>query len=178
MSALLYHPRYQSRSSMYIRGLIPWNFCGVSLGSSHRFVLVSVSFHFRHVQADGITVTLRLTALSSWTACVTWFLLTLTQITSRKYQHLLIGQNKQRVKINGYMAWDAWDHLLIIQNRWVHGSDHVKMIHYNIPIKSSLTAHVLLTSQTRCIGFGKVLYLCVCEHWMLYLGIALTYREY
>ena len=21
-----YHPRYQSRSSMYIRGLIPWNF--------------------------------------------------------------------------------------------------------------------------------------------------------
>ena len=25
-SASRYHPRYQSRSSMYIRGLIPWNF--------------------------------------------------------------------------------------------------------------------------------------------------------
>ena len=24
--ATRYHPRYQSRSSMYIRGLIPWNF--------------------------------------------------------------------------------------------------------------------------------------------------------
>ena len=68
-SASRYHPRYQSRSSVYIRGLIPWNFA--ELGEAVPIGHVAVGVLCLILAGPWVGLTVVIVGFPGHTHCIT-----------------------------------------------------------------------------------------------------------